>query len=289
MPTDTPTYILVSCFYPKKLIVSPKDGDPCEITAPCGHCLGCYIDQSSEWSMRAKLELRNYSEACFLTLTYDDEHLPSDGELKRKDLQDFLKRLRRALDPKRIRFYGCGEYGAKGERPHYHLIIYGFCPDDLSYLFTSDDGDKNFRSPFIEKLWKNGFITVGMVTNASIRYCSLYLQKQFRDLCSDRKVKPFRVFSTRPPLGYNGLLDEEIVSDRVYISGKARKLPRSYLRRFESNEWSEVLPVIKEKRKEKSEFIEANVLDPKRDILGEIALSKKRLDFYLNLYYSKSR
>lgn len=281
----------MSCFNSKNLIITTKEGDIQEVTVPCGKCLGCYIDQSSEWSMRARLELRKHKESIFLTLTYNNEHLPEGGLLSRSDIQKFLKRLRRHLEPLRIRYYGCGEYGSAENtyRPHYHLIIYGYKPEDLTYFFTNDDGDRVYRSKTIDKIWGKGFVTVGEVTPASIRYCSLYLQKAFKELVKDKEVKPFRLYSTRPSLGYDGLTDEEIIADRVYISGKPRKLPRSYLRRFETNEWSEILPIIKERRAEKSAYIEENCIDPNYDPLQKLHLDKKKLDFYLMRWYNRHR
>lgn len=282
----------MSCFYPKELFVTPKgELNAIKITAPCGKCLGCYIDTSAEWSMRAQLELRNHSRACFITLTYDERHVPDDLLLKRKDVQDFLKRLRRHIEPIQIRYYGCGEYGSNpGElnryRPHYHLIIYGWQPDDLKFMFKNEDGDATYKSDFLNRVWSKGIVNVGNVTKASIRYCSLYLQKQFKDLFKDKAVQPFRVFSTRPALGYGGLRDEEIVNDAIYLHGKKRKLPRSFMNRLENNEWSEVFLDIKERRKEKSEFIQENCIDPWRDICLEISQKKKSLDFYVKKWYN---
>lgn len=74
------------------------------------------------------------NEACFVTLTYDNEHLPADDGLRPDDLQKFFKRLRKDLDGKKIKYYACGEYGDKKElrndgkmlgRCHFHSIIFG--------------------------------------------------------------------------------------------------------------------------------------------------------------------
>lgn len=271
----------MACFYAKELIVTTKEGVAKQITAPCGKCLGCYIDKVSEWALRARLELRNHKEACFVTLTYDEENLPPGAELRRKDIQDFLKRLRRSLEPLKIRYYGCAEYGEKGNRPHFHLIIFGWKPSDMVYFFTNEDGDPVYLSAFLEKKWNNGFISVANVNDRTIRYCSMYLQKVRQNV--DKKVKPFMIYSSRPALGYDGLTDKEIVEDAVYVSGKKRKLPRSYLRRFENNEWSDHLPVIKEKREEKSKFFDAEIKDPMFDSEAKLKFLKERLDFYSNL------
>ena len=60
----------------------------------------------------------------YITLTYNDDHLPANGSLQPRDLQLFWKRLRKARTPG-IRYYACGEYGDQTARPHYHAIIFG--------------------------------------------------------------------------------------------------------------------------------------------------------------------
>lgn len=92
-------------------------------------------------------ELSEYIDkgASFVTLTYDDEHLPKNFGLQPKDLQDFWKRLRKNLGSYgvKIKYRACGEYGDKEKkyigsngvalgRPHYHAIVYGL--DDVNPL-----------------------------------------------------------------------------------------------------------------------------------------------------------
>jgi hypothetical protein len=40
----------------------------------------------------------------FITLTYDPDHLPSDGSLDVSHFQKFMKRLRKKISPLKIRF-----------------------------------------------------------------------------------------------------------------------------------------------------------------------------------------
>lgn len=61
----------------------------------------------------ASLHERN----CFLTLTYDNDHCPSDRSLDYSDFQRFMKRFRKSYPGSTIRFYMAGEYGEKFERP----------------------------------------------------------------------------------------------------------------------------------------------------------------------------
>lgn len=62
----------------------------------------------------------------FLTLTYEDDFLPKNGSLSPRDLTLFVKRLRKAIYPKKVRVYSVGEYGELNERPHYHIALFGF-------------------------------------------------------------------------------------------------------------------------------------------------------------------
>lgn len=94
---------------------------PAYMFVPCGHCDLCQATKSSEWSQRCLMEAQLYDmEPMFVTLTYNDDHLPECGLLKR-DLQLFFKRLRHYVPA--FRYFACGEYGKRG-RAHYHIIFF---------------------------------------------------------------------------------------------------------------------------------------------------------------------
>lgn len=75
---------------------------------PCGQCIGCRLDYSRMWADRCILEAQQYEHNAFLTLTYDDDHLPplkevvdvNTGEmflwpsLNFDHLVDFIEKLR---------------------------------------------------------------------------------------------------------------------------------------------------------------------------------------------------
>lgn len=97
---------------------------------PCGRCFTCKIQRREDWTLRMLHELEFWPCAMFVTLTYDDEHLPDNGNLSPDDLSHFFKRLRRNIDYQlgkghEIKYFACGEYGPKTHRPHYHAIIFG--------------------------------------------------------------------------------------------------------------------------------------------------------------------
>ena len=76
-----------------------------------------------------------------------------------------MKRLRKHAKSTKIKYYACGEYGSKTERPHYHAIVF------------------NLPRPFdkyILKAWKYGHIHVGTVTEQSIFYTTKYALKGLR-------------------------------------------------------------------------------------------------------------
>lgn len=96
---------------------------------PCGKCELCVSAAKSEFVRRAQLE--GMSHDCppfFFTLTYNDDHLPPDGELDYREIQLYLKRLRKLCErqhlPTDFRYIIAGEYGSKRGRPHYHVILF---------------------------------------------------------------------------------------------------------------------------------------------------------------------
>lgn len=140
--------------------------DPELIRIPCGRCIGCRLEYSRQWANRCLLELEYHKEACFVTLTYDDDHVPisrypdpATGEalpcltLRKRDFQLFMKRFRKALGDIQIRFFAAGEYGRQTFRPHYHAIIFGWKPKDLVPYKQSEAGFMYYNSPFMDKIW----------------------------------------------------------------------------------------------------------------------------------------
>jgi len=143
------------------------------VQVPCGRCIGCRLDRSLFWALRCVHEASLYEENCFITLTFDNDHL-ADGSLKVADFQNFMKRLRQKIAPKKVRFFHCGEYGVKFDRPHHHACLFGFdFPDKV--LFKKD----LYTSAMLSELWPFGFSTVGKVTFESAAYVARYVLKKW--------------------------------------------------------------------------------------------------------------
>ena len=150
----------------------------------CGRCLSCRIIRKKTWKFRLLLEANSHRENSFITLTYDEENLPTGRTLKPDDVKKFMGRLRQRLKheknlPKKFRYFYVGEYGSKekGERPHYHFAMFGLScrgPNPRGY-----DG-KNCTCDTcrtIDAAWGKGLINVGTLENDSCSYLAGYLQK----------------------------------------------------------------------------------------------------------------
>ena len=96
----------------RKLVFDPNKGYvDLPVTIPCGQCIGCRLERSRQWAMRCYHEASLYDLNCFVTLTFNDTHIASDGSLDHRDYQLFMKRLRKKFPKNKIRNYHCGEYG----------------------------------------------------------------------------------------------------------------------------------------------------------------------------------
>lgn len=51
-------------------------GDPNYFEIPCGKCIGCRLQHGQDWSGRILMESLCHDNNWFITLTYDDEHVP---------------------------------------------------------------------------------------------------------------------------------------------------------------------------------------------------------------------
>lgn len=122
-----------------------------------------------------------YSHNCFLTLTYADDHLPAHGQLVKRDLQLFFKRLRKYTGP--FRYVAAGEYGELRRRPHFHACIFGldFAGERVEFG-EGIRGDKIYVTPTIGKAWgKSAYPlghTIGSLTFESAAYVARYITKR---------------------------------------------------------------------------------------------------------------
>lgn len=155
---------------------------------PCGQCFVCRLKRRQLWQTRITLEASLHSENTFLTLTYDDDHLPSDGSLNLRDYQNFLKRVRK-VSP--VRYFFVGEYGDESNRPHYHAAIFGLPP-------TFSFGD----------FWSSGFVYTGDLTPDSAQYVSGYVVKKMTKSDDPRlngRQPEFARMSLKPGLGFGAI------------------------------------------------------------------------------------
>jgi len=109
-----------------------------------------------------------WEESSFVTMTYNDDHMPANGSLSKDELQRFFKRLRKRLaeSGRRMKYFASGEYGDQTVRPHYHAVMFGIGDADLS---------------LIEDEWDLGFVYMGSVSYDSARYVADYVQKKLVD------------------------------------------------------------------------------------------------------------
>lgn len=145
---------------------------------PCGRCIGCRLEYSRQWAVRCLHEAQMHKDNSYLTLTFDDEHLPRDMSLHYDVFQKFLKRLRKRYGDKKIRFYMCGEYGEEFQRPHFHCILFGHDFADKVIHSRTSSGFRLYVSAELSKLWPFGFSTIGDVTFESAAYVARYVMKK---------------------------------------------------------------------------------------------------------------
>lgn len=197
---------------------------------PCNKCVECAIQYSNVWSYRCMLESTLHKDNCFITLTYNEDNLPVGASLKKRDFQLFMKRLRKYLSrfAIKIRFFACGEYGKKHNRPHYHAIIFGWQPADLIYYKTDKKGEKLYLSDTLAKIWDKGFISVGSLSLTTCKYCAKYMTKA---LDFNKGVeKPFTLMSNKPGIGLNAVNWQDVLAtDKIYFNGHYIITPRYYL------------------------------------------------------------
>jgi len=243
------------------------------------------MDNRRDWVIRCELERRQHRDACWATLTYSEKYVPPT--LDKKHLSGFLKRLRARLSHAEmppVRFFGCGEYGEKNKRPHYHVILFGTSARDI-----------------ITSCWSLGRVQVDTLTPAAIAYVAGYTNKKngWRRRSLGEQVDPEtgEVFEYQPPFlhmsrnpgiaSYAGKTFASSWRDFAIQNGKPVPVPRYLHQKWKETQSAEALAEFEtNKRQETSDkkFEEASrSLDPifyERDRLrarGEILIAKHQL------------
>lgn len=242
------------------------------VDIPCGRCIGCRLAKSREWANRCSVELSYYKYNYFITLTYDDNHLPvnyctdpESGEVMesytvdKRDWQLFMKRLRKEYSKlypeEKLRFFMSAEYGDRSLRPHMHAIIFNLFIPDLKPYKKNDQGDQLYTSEWLNSFWTvedpkkdkfkrpkglKGMIIIGKPDWESIAYTARYVCKklngEYANVYEKFNIEPeFSLMSRNPGIGrtfYEENKQKIETQDFFYIEGKRGARPFSIPRYY---------------------------------------------------------
>lgn len=194
---------------------------------PCRQCRECKQARANQWAIRCAKELEQHKDSCFITLTYDDLYNPR--VLLKAELQLFVKRLRKRIPP--VKIFTCGEYGTKSLRPHYHIILFGWFPDDCIFYKNSDSGYPLYNSKILAELWDYGYSTVQRATSETAGYMALYCGTPRWRLPSPQKYAvEFNTMSHG--LGVSSIMadiDNYLKTDKIWYNGFGYRIPQAVL------------------------------------------------------------
>ena len=228
---------------------------------PCGRCIGCKMERARQWGLRCLHEAKLWPNNAYVTLTYNDESLPEGGSVCLRDVQLFMKRLRKGKKStvgNPIRFFLGAEYGDFNRRPHYHALLFNVKFEGMRRHGVNDRGEPLYVSDELAKYWPYGFHTIGAVTFDSAVYCAKYALKKLNvteqsspeaksafieryhvydaDGVVFERRPEFAVMSRRPGIGagyYEKYGHEVRTHDSVIVDGVEVRPPRFYDTRSE--------------------------------------------------------
>lgn len=228
---------------------SPIQVSTSPVPVPCGQCIACRIQRRDEWACRLMLEAQaNAGASLFVTLTVQDEHqaLSPSGRsnLQRDFVSRFMKRLRFNTGLP-LRFLGCGEYGERNERAHYHLCLFGL-PVDWQCSWAPSAGEQKRLRELVGSKWEQysgvelevfrahqcaGHVQVAEFNSARAAYTVATYTVKCAASSGDwgDRVPPFLVMSRRPALGTVAVsgLAESVKLRGGYPAGMDRYAPPS--------------------------------------------------------------
>lgn len=269
--------------------------DEAQLVLKCGQCIGCRLERSRDWAIRSVHEAQMHKRNSFVTLTYDDDHLPDDRSVNVREWQLFAKKLRNKIGP--FRFLHCGEYGSRANtlRPHYHAVIFGqdFGADAVPFEET-DNGDMLYQSQTLTSLWGKGLAVLGELNFETAAYVARYVTKKVTGDKSEReyeRVSPTtgEVWQVKPPyvtmsrnhgLGVKWLMKywkDIYVDDVVHIEGRKFR-PPYYYDKLVAIKAPERFEAIKERRRNRAKDQIFDVTEARRKTRERVM--NKELQFF---------
>lgn len=221
------------------------------LTLPCGQCRGCRLKRSRQWAIRCLHEAKTYTHNCVTLLTYDDQHIPDNGDLTHRHVALFLKRLRqhahreqtallikgalataptiltttphadmglRPIPRPDIRYYMCGEYGEQNNRPHYHMCLFNCDFADKKYKYTTPAGSQIHTSETLNNIWQLGHTSIGELNFESAAYTARYIMKK---ITGDLAKQHYESLNTETGEIFNRTPEYNQMSRRPGIGAKA--------------------------------------------------------------------
>jgi len=177
----------------------------------------------------------------FVTLTYDQQHLPENGSLRPRDIQLFLKLLRKRMGADRpLRYYFVGEYGDETQRPHYHAALFGVSPLEWE---------------LVQSVWPHGAVDnpvkkrLGTLTLESAQYIAGYVTKKMTSADDKRlngRYPEFARMSLRPGIGATAIPS---IAESLNDSTGARYLAQNLDVPINLNQGRKTLPLGRYLRK----------------------------------------
>lgn len=202
---------------------------------PCGQCLGCRIDHSRDWALCVMHHSKQFEKNCFITLTFNEQHLAGRKSVRVKDWQLFMYRLTEKFNREkrpRPQYFHSTEYGEKRQRPHHHAILFNYFPPDAE-VYKNVSGNIYYTSQELSDLWKHqGFIVIGQLTYQTAAYTAAYTFKKQRGKDYPEGITPEKMTCSQG-IGISHFLQyykEYCQLGHILFNGKKFRIPRRYLK-----------------------------------------------------------
>lgn len=259
--------------------------------------------------MRLVHEAQMHQENDYITLTYGGKPHPS---LQYRHWQLFMRRLRKTLKPKKVRFYMAGEYGEYCRRcnltskkctcedyqpgpgrPHFHAIIFGHSFAGKSPIGKSPAGFQLWRSTQLEQLWPYGHVATGNVSFESCAYVARYIMKKINgdlapahylhvdaetgEICT--RQPEFNRMSLKPGIGatwWQKFKGDVYPEGKVVINGRLTSSPKYYDKLTEKCD-PEVIEQLKYEREIKGRQNYQDNTDERLAVKEQVAIARTRL------------